>query len=435
MNKATDTSLEVGTFGRVHKYWLVREVKNTKGDIIGGRELPDVFAMNLNKVLEQWHLRAFEFGNWETQSDRWENVRACIKSLEDLKRIIKTDNIGFDRHIAIAFGARGMGGKTLAHYEPAFNDINITKPHNGCLAHEYGHALDYNFGGYIDQHKKYTALSGGHLLEEDKQNTGGELRYLINKILIYVRSTVSYQFAWDNDYHSRATEIFARFFEQYISYRLDKLNITNRYLTRSLAWYYKYAKAGYLTKEELQPILPVADKLIACLSDFFNGKRSSVGNFDYPESPKRAVIKVMSDKNSHLFGSLSNVISIKNDDTSIPVKPVGDAYCITQHWFTDDEKRSLGYLSLPERIKKRGWLWQVDFRERGKLNYLRIGAIQMMIERMPQTTFVCYYKQAKKVAKENKSTGVTLSTSKTKKAAASVNKSGSGKKTVKKTKR
>lgn len=49
-------------------------------------------------------------------------------------------------NLAIAFGARGSGG-ALAHYEPARNVINLTKMKGaGCLAHEWGHALDNKIG-------------------------------------------------------------------------------------------------------------------------------------------------------------------------------------------------------------------------------------------------------------------------------------------------
>lgn len=49
-------------------------------------------------------------------------------------------------NLAIAFGARGSGG-ALAHYEPERNVINLTKMKGaGCLAHEWGHALDNKIG-------------------------------------------------------------------------------------------------------------------------------------------------------------------------------------------------------------------------------------------------------------------------------------------------
>lgn len=49
-------------------------------------------------------------------------------------------------NLAIAFGARGSGA-ALAHYEPERNVINLTKMKGaGCLAHEWGHALDNKIG-------------------------------------------------------------------------------------------------------------------------------------------------------------------------------------------------------------------------------------------------------------------------------------------------
>ena len=44
--------------------------------------------------------------------------------------------------LALAFGSRGKG-RALAHYEPGRHVINLTKMSGaGCLAHEWGHALD-----------------------------------------------------------------------------------------------------------------------------------------------------------------------------------------------------------------------------------------------------------------------------------------------------
>lgn len=48
--------------------------------------------------------------------------------------------------LAIAFGARGSG-RALAHFEPSRNVINLTKMKGaGSLAHEWGHAFDFNVG-------------------------------------------------------------------------------------------------------------------------------------------------------------------------------------------------------------------------------------------------------------------------------------------------
>ncbi len=45
--------------------------------------------------------------------------------------------------IAIAFGARGKG-KALAHYEPGYNIINLTRKRgDGTVAHEMGHYFDF----------------------------------------------------------------------------------------------------------------------------------------------------------------------------------------------------------------------------------------------------------------------------------------------------
>lgn len=408
MKKATDTSLEVGRLGRVSTYWSGKKIKSNKGDFVGGRELPDESDIKLEELLKQWHLRAFEFGNWESQNDRWENVRACVSALQDLKKILKTDNIGFDGKIAVAFGARGMGGLTAAHYEPSHNIINMTKPKgDGCFAHELGHAIDYNFGSFIDINKSNASLSGGWKITLDKNNTGGELRFLTNKIVNYIRSTVSYQFANDNDYHSRATEIFARFFEQYIAYRLKKIGVVNLYLARRLELYYKAAKHGYLTEKELSVIIPTADKLVSCLSDFLNNKRTSAGSFPFPELPKRKIAKDKQEKNKFKLWGLSNVAEFNQQDYS-DSKTKDYDYIVVKHTFTKEELSN--YIMYPKYWLTRGWAWQINFKDRGILYVKRIGDVSDIIERMPDKSFVLFHDKKVKNGVKKEKNGVKKET-------------------------
>ncbi len=112
---------------------------------------------------------AGEFGNWNSQKERQECLNAGFDAFKDLAKVLgvtddtialKTEGVepvvnGFhnpEHSLAIAFGARGRGGKNagLAHYEPARNVINITKKRGaGSTAHEYGHALDEYIGKCI----------------------------------------------------------------------------------------------------------------------------------------------------------------------------------------------------------------------------------------------------------------------------------------------
>ena len=62
---------------------------------------PDLYAL-----MVKYHLKGFEFGNWVTQEERNEYATSIKTTLEQLKDILKTDNIGFNVQIGIAFGAR-----------------------------------------------------------------------------------------------------------------------------------------------------------------------------------------------------------------------------------------------------------------------------------------------------------------------------------------
>lgn len=121
------------------------KVEREGQDWRGGR---DVAAEDL---LVQFGFRGVEFGNWLPQDERQEVVNMAYDSLMDLSRALDLPPkaLSFDGRLAIAFGARGTGGKgaALAHYEPAREVINLTRMKGaGALAHEWFHGLDWHMG-------------------------------------------------------------------------------------------------------------------------------------------------------------------------------------------------------------------------------------------------------------------------------------------------
>lgn len=233
---------------------------------------PDLYAL-----MVKYHLKGFEFGNWVTQEERNEYATSIKTTLEQLKDILKTDNIGFNVQIGIAFGARGKRG-ALAHYEPILNMINLTRQKGaGSLAHEYGHALDYCFGAFIDQHKSYTSLSGGHsIMHPLSDNVGTQLRALINQVVDSICNGENFPKMHEahpgEEYWFRRSEIFARFFEQYICYRLKEKGISNRLLTKT--WAYYTTNCEYVTGKDFMVIKPVMDQLISIMGAYMASKRS-----------------------------------------------------------------------------------------------------------------------------------------------------------------
>ena len=266
--KIVDTSTSISNAGRADLYARSHSQKKQKhissvSDSKGASEI-DAIA-----IITKYNLKGFEFGNWMSNDDRYDNLVATESSLVRLGWIFNSQNIGFNQMIGIAFGARGYG-RALAHYEPQFNMINLTKEKGaGCLAHEYGHAIDYNFGRYIDQHTKYSSLSGGVMPGQKPliDNVGSTLRALVNEIVDYPFTLERVK--WEG-YWAERTEVFARMFEEYVAYRISTTSSRNTYLARSFESYQKNSK--YLTATEFKPLIPKFNALVKLMGTILNSK-------------------------------------------------------------------------------------------------------------------------------------------------------------------
>ena len=112
----------------------------------GGRE---VSAESTQSLKDTFGLRDVQSGNWvldDPNSARF-HVQRASEAFADLADIVGVDDkmVSLNGRLAMAFGARGKGGKNAAraHYEPVQRVINITKMGGGgCLAHEWFHAVD-----------------------------------------------------------------------------------------------------------------------------------------------------------------------------------------------------------------------------------------------------------------------------------------------------
>jgi len=269
--KIVDSDSEISTGGRLRDYWARRGMRQKRSGFVvwNGEDIP------LQEILKQYNLAGFEFGRYVNNEDRNDFLIAAKESLEDLSSLIHSKNIGFDKHIGVAFGARGMGGSAIAHYEPTLNMINLTKNKGfGALAHEYGHALDYNIGMYVDQNKGYAALSGGRSMAKfPTDNTGGDCRTLMVRLIYEIKMTASFdRLKKAGDYWHYNTEVFARFFEQWVCYKLREKKKQNSCLTKS--WNYYTAVASYLTEADFRKVLPTAEKLIKNMGLVLEGKKT-----------------------------------------------------------------------------------------------------------------------------------------------------------------
>ena len=235
--KLTDTNYQVSRGGRVEDYWMTRVMHPHYAKEEAKQQEVDMVA-----ILKEYKLKGFEFGNWVNQNDRYDFIHAFTRSAQILSEVIGSKNIGLDLLVGVAFGARGRGGGAVAHYEPMHNMINLTKEKSyGSLAHEWGHAIDYNLGRHIDQNKDYSFLTGGHSVAAIlPTNTGAQLRMWANAVVDEAKATPSYKrIEKADEYWHRRTEVWARFMEQYVAYQCKLKKKSPRYLALTFEEYTK----------------------------------------------------------------------------------------------------------------------------------------------------------------------------------------------------
>lgn len=283
--KLQDSSPVIGNNSRLESYWKTRGYDQFYKRFRSGANLPAVFhtVESKEKIIQHFNLNSIGYGNWVTQEDRFNYLSALIVALYDMERVLGFKaNIGLNKMVSISFGARGKGG-ALAHFEPGSFIINVTrykenpaydKEHRfintggaGSLAHEYGHALDYYFGMYKEMASAAAALSMGSSISTRTRQNKGTMRQLMDDLLLKIiwqqegqQYSAYYQRLQQNfggDYMFRRAEIFARAFEVYIKYKLQKTGILNKFLNET-----KYTEKAYLTTAELERVLPQFDRLI-----------------------------------------------------------------------------------------------------------------------------------------------------------------------------
>lgn len=308
--KAKQKKKKGGDLGKIVDHGQVAPEGNS--DVYWGREGIDlVFQPNDSAVrigekisssykyadmrfLEDYYgLKAFEFGNWLSQQDRLNYLSGLGLALFDLYKLLdfSPKQIGIKGKLSVAFGARGRG-KALAHFEPGAFVINLTRysrpkqldkrPSNfkrvnlilqdggvGSFAHEFGHALDFYSGTFIEKAPEWQ-ISGG-------RDTNPAIRFpslkkpklqslmdnLLNKIIWKGKNVQSDYYKRLNkkgtkEYYLRRNEIWARSFEVYVHFKLEKHKNKNVFLNKS-----KYAERFYLTFGEMKKLEKDYDALIA----------------------------------------------------------------------------------------------------------------------------------------------------------------------------
>lgn len=266
---------------RVETYWLNHFTRLEKGIKVRRFNYKNLFDNKIgpvedspNSVMKFYKLKGFQFGNWVKQIDRVNHFGGCVLALADLRALMHSKNLGFDHNIGVAFGARGRSGNA-AHFEPSLMMINLTKQAGaGCLAHEYGHALDYFFGMRVDVARGIASLSDGSSTSKTILLYGGAFRRQMAEVLRKIIATESYE-NWHKKhkkswrYWGNHTEMFARCFEQWCCWQLRKKKIENIYLTER--WQaYLCAPSAYLSEKDCKKVFPAITKLVAMFGKAMN---------------------------------------------------------------------------------------------------------------------------------------------------------------------
>lgn len=210
---------------RLAMYWLYHDERITL-PWSSAKFLQDWSGKTLDIAgfLKTYNFGYFEFGRYVQENKRinmfYSTVEGCTILSSEL--FFNSANLGMDKEVSVAYGARGQGGKALAFYDPYSGFINLTRDSGvGSFAHEYAHALDYILGS------RYDTLKGSMYLTD-----GGEtpLRRIVTSILDEVlkqfneHNTKEEPIKYDEkEYWYRKKEVFARSFEAWVSWATKEL--------------------------------------------------------------------------------------------------------------------------------------------------------------------------------------------------------------------
>ena len=200
-----------------------------------------------DQFMSRFGFRGVEFGNYVENKRRQQNLNETYDALNDLASVlnIPTEALSLDGTLALAFGARGSGGKraAAAHYEPIKIAINLTKKRGaGSLAHEWFHGLD-NYYSKLNKKDKTDVGASGYITEHITSHSKPIAQYVsddvIDAFVDLMRKIRSSDFkkraekfdeARTEDYYSTNIELAARAFEGYVVNKLAGTGISNDFL-------------------------------------------------------------------------------------------------------------------------------------------------------------------------------------------------------------
>jgi hypothetical protein len=194
---------------------------------------------------ETFGFRGVQFGISADDSRRQRDLNNAFDAFLDLAEAlcIPPKAVSLDGSLALAFGARGTGGRNAAaaHYETDEVVINLTKNAGpGSLAHEWFHALD-NYFARVER----TGSTAPKDIEDYTNNLSEPPKNIRTEVMEAFRAVhrvlaegpyAARCAALDADraipYHGQAIEKGARAFEFFLIERLAASGISNAYLAK-----------------------------------------------------------------------------------------------------------------------------------------------------------------------------------------------------------
>ena len=199
---------------------------------------------NPNEFIRRFGFRGVQFGNWVEKTRRSTDLHEASQGLADLARALHWPQglLALNGRLALAFGARGKGGRNpaKAHYESVQRVIAISKPTGpGSLAHEWFHALDNTCFDITDTRYSgfgtESSIAGWWVHTREQMDPFvqalSELGSLLRVLPMRDRSAkLDMRRPKSKAYWATIRELGARAFEAWVIEQLRKIGIRNDYL-------------------------------------------------------------------------------------------------------------------------------------------------------------------------------------------------------------
>ena len=272
-NKTDEKTEPVKNSGKVNfKINYLASYERKGPDYLHGKDA------NTDDYLKYFNFKGGQFGNWVSDSERQKNLNMAFYAFCDLADVLglKLADVSFGGKLSIAFGARGKGGvnAAMAHYEPFYDIINLTKMAGaGCLCHEWGHALDYHIGMNCNGSMKHSASDLSKFVGKGDQIVNKivkAMRYIDGRLTDFYTGSRYFDRKFSKSGHgywSSEKEMFARAFDCYVKDKLSEKGIHNDYLTSNSESFYTTNSNGNIVRafpigEERSRLNALFDELI-----------------------------------------------------------------------------------------------------------------------------------------------------------------------------